>query len=178
MMKLAGEKGCIPDDLFAKKLSDCNDATMTKVFFADVSKVMHHPARTMNNFGDCYDRSAHTIQSVALRAHGIPKEAVRNMLTCLQIMQFCVRTGFGESKELFRGTLTNPTMGLGMGNGAGPPSFTVLWVLIVNVYKRKGDGAELTLAHMARVFLLAAIMYIIDTILLHRTKSKSTSDEE
>ena len=32
MMKLAGEKGCIPDDLFAKKLSNCNDATITKVF--------------------------------------------------------------------------------------------------------------------------------------------------
>ena len=86
-MKLAGEKGCIPDDLFAKKLSDCNDATMTKVFLADVSKVMHHPASiTMNDFGDCYDRSAHTIQSFALRAHGISKEAVRNMLTSLQII--------------------------------------------------------------------------------------------
>ena len=77
-------------------MSDCNDATMTKVFFADVSKVMHHPASiTMNDFGDCYDRSAHTIQSVALRAHGIPKEVVRNIINCLQIMQFCVRTGLG-----------------------------------------------------------------------------------
>ena len=94
MMKLAGEKGCIPDDLFAKQLSNCNDATMTKVFSVDVSKVMHHLASiTIKGFGDCYDRSAHTIQSVALRAHGIPKEAVRNMFTCLQIMQFCVRTG-------------------------------------------------------------------------------------
>ena len=74
--------------------------------------------------------------------------------------------------------MTNLTMGLGMRNGADPPSFTVLEVLIVNAYKRKGHGAELTSAHMARVFLLAAIMYVDDTNLLHQTKSESASDEE
>ena len=36
MMKLTGEKGCIPDDLFAKKLSDCHNATIEKVFFMDL----------------------------------------------------------------------------------------------------------------------------------------------
>ena len=89
MMELSGKKGCIPDDLFAKKDSDCNKPTMMKVFFTYVSKVMHHPVSiTMNDFGDCYDISAHTIQSVALRVNGIPKMAVWNMLICLQTMQF------------------------------------------------------------------------------------------
>ena len=56
MMELSGKKECIPDDFFAKKGSDCNGSTMTKVYFTDVSKVMHHPVSiTMNDFGDCYD---------------------------------------------------------------------------------------------------------------------------
>ena len=140
---------------------------------------MHHPASiTMNDFGDCYDKLVHMIQSVALRAHGIPKEAVRNMLTCLQIMQFCIRMGIGKSIESFEGTMTNPVMGLGIGSGEGPPAFTVLNILIVNAYKRQGHGATLTSAHMACIFLLAAVMYVDDTDLLHQTRRASVSDEE
>ena len=89
----------------------------------------------MNDFGDCYDQAAHTIQSVTLRAHVIPKPAVKMMLLSLEVMQFFLRTGFGESTKSFGGSLDNPTLGLGMGNGAGPPAFTVLSTLIVNAYK-------------------------------------------
>ena len=43
MMELAEKKGRIQDNLSTKKGSDCNGVTMTKVFFIDVSTVMHHP---------------------------------------------------------------------------------------------------------------------------------------
>lgn len=35
---------------------------------------------------------------------GIPLNAIRVLLTCLCTMQFCLRTGFGESEELFGGS--------------------------------------------------------------------------
>ena len=179
MMAQADAKGCIPDDLFAKKGESCDSAVMTKVFFSDISRTMHRPASlTMNDFGDCYDRSAHTVQAVALRANGIPKEAVRVMLTCLRLMQFFVRTGFGESEESFGGTEENPLGGLGMGSGSAPPSFAVLSVLIVNAYKRMGHGAKLTSAYMARMFLLAAVMWVDDTDLFHTATSPTTQDDE
>ena len=38
-------------------------------------------------------------------------------------MQFFLRTGFGESKQSYGGTLENPNFGLGQGNGAAPPDF-------------------------------------------------------
>ena len=85
MMASAGDKGTIPDEAFAKKLSTCTKANMCKRLFADCSKVMHHPASiTMNDFGDCYDRCAHTVQAIALRANGIPVLAVKMLLTALQ----------------------------------------------------------------------------------------------
>ena len=88
-----GKKNLIPDDLFGKKGRHC----IEKAIVSHVSKVMHHPISiTVNDFGDCYDRSARTIQSVALRAHEIPSAAVRMMLTSLKTMQFFLRTGFGE----------------------------------------------------------------------------------
>ena len=107
----------------------------------------------MNDSGDCYDLAAHTIQSVVLRAHRIPKPAVKIILLSLVTMQFCLGTGFGEYTESFSGSLDNPTLELAMGNGAGPPDFTVLRTLIVNVYKRIGHGEKLTSAYMANIFI-------------------------
>ena len=105
-------------------------------FVPDVSKVMHHPVSiTMNDFGDCYDQATHIIQSVALRAHGNSKPVVKVMLLSLDTMQFCLQPGFGESTESFGGSLDNPTLGLGMGNGEGPTACAVLRTPIVNDYK-------------------------------------------
>ena len=65
-----------------------------------------------------------------------------------------------------------------MGNGAGPPTFAVLSVLIANAHKRLGHRATLTSAYMARVFRLAAVMYVDDTDLLHVASSATASDGE
>jgi len=179
MMQHSTEKNAIPEELFAKKLSTCDDANMTKTLFADVSKTLHIPGSVIGcDFGECYDRSAHTIQSIALQANGIPIESVKVLLICLQTMQFCLRTGFGESKEMYGGSTDSPTMGLGQGNGAAPPAWSVLSTLIVNAYKRLGHGAKLTSSYMARLFLLAAVMYVDDTDLLHLASSPETTDEE
>ena len=70
--------------------------------------------------------------------------------------------------------MDNPTLGLGMGNGAGPPDFSVLSTLIVNAYKRMGHGMKLTSADKARLFLLVAVMYVYDTDLLHRAKKSNS----
>ena len=49
-------------------------------------------------------------------------------------------------------------------------------MLIVNAYKRLGHGATLTSAYMARVFWLAAVMYVDNTDLLHVASSATASD--
>ena len=65
-----------------------------------------------------------------------------------------------------------------MGNGVGPPAFVVLSVLIFNAYKWLGHGATLTFAYMAQVFLLAAVIYVDNTDLLHVAPSATTTDSE
>ena len=74
----------IPDELFARKGSRCVDANMCKTLFSDVVKAMHHPASiTEGDFSDCYDRSAHPPQAIALRAYGVSPQSVRVMLRSL-----------------------------------------------------------------------------------------------
>ena len=79
------------------------------------------------------------------------------MLRALQIIQFFLQTGFGESKQTYGGTEDSPLFGLGMGNGAATLALMDLGTLMVNAYKRMGHGAKLTLSYMARGFLLAVM---------------------
>ena len=69
MMKKAREEGGIPDVLYAKKGSHFDDATLTKVFFCDLSRIMRHPvAITEADIGECYDRMAHPPTSIAMQS--------------------------------------------------------------------------------------------------------------
>ena len=60
MMKKARADITIPEDLYAKVGSQCNDSTITKIMFCDHSKIMRHPV-AMNevDLKECYDKMAY-----------------------------------------------------------------------------------------------------------------------
>jgi len=179
MMSLAGENNAIPEELFAKAGSHCLDYTMSKTFVSDVSKVLHHPASLGTcDLGVCYDQGAHGTSGISLRAWRQPVNAVRIVLNSFETMQFCLRTGFGESNDFFGDTEDNPIAGWGQGSGAAPAAFSCLSALMVNAYKRMGHGAKLTSCYAARMFLIAAAMYVDDTDLIHWADSPHTDDDE
>ena len=179
MIHNAGQNSMIPDELFAKPNSKCTEATMSKTFLGNISKVQHHPAAIEGtDLSDCYDRGAHPPKSLGMQAIGVPVNAIKVLLQSLQMMQFCLQTGFGESKDFFGGSSDNRLAGYGQGNGAAPAAFTILSTLIINAYKRLGNGAKLTSSYTARLFLLAATLFVDDTDLLHWADSQTTEDEE
>ena len=127
MMHQAIAAGSIPQECFAKKYSHCNHVVLTKQFFCDSSRVLHHPAGLGEcDFGDCYDRAAHPWTSIALQSWGIPKPAIQVLLSTMQTMQYVLNTSFGESPESYGGTVASPPSGLGQGSGASPPAFMAL----------------------------------------------------
>ncbi len=143
MMQQAIQEGSIPQECYTKKHSHCDHAVLTKQFFCDSSRCLHHPAGLGEcNFGDCYDRAAHPPTSIALQSWGIPKSANRVLLATMQTMQYVLKTGFGESAESYGGTALSPLTGLGQGSGASPPAFMALSLLIVNAYRRMGHGGH------------------------------------
>ncbi len=84
MMLLAKGKQSLPDELFARKGSQCADSIFCKTIFANVAKVMHRPALlTGADFNNCYNRSAHATQALVLSANGIPQQASNLMLKAL-----------------------------------------------------------------------------------------------
>jgi hypothetical protein len=136
MMHQAVCDGSIPQKCFAKKNSHCNNAVLTKQFFCDSSRSLHHLTGLGEcDFGDCYNRAAHPPTSIALQSWGIPQPAICILLSSMRKMQYVLKTGFGESSKSFGGTTASPNSRLGLGSGASPPVFMVLSSLIVNTYR-------------------------------------------
>jgi hypothetical protein len=177
MMQQVIQEGSKPQECYAKKHSNCNYAVLTKQFFCNSSWCLHHPAGLREcNFGDCYNRAAHPLTSIALQSWGISKSAIQVLLITMQAMQYFLKTGFGESTDSYGGTSTSPNLGLRQGSGASPPGFLVLSSLIINAYRRMGHGAKISLSYARRLFHLTAVMYVNN--LLHWPACSITKPEE
>ena len=112
MMHSARDSDMIPEENFAKKASCCNHAVMMKRMLTDDSRILHHPAAVGgSNWGDCYARAAHPATSLAFRSWGVSQAGCRVLLMALRTMHYCLRTGFGESKEIHGGTEEDPFQG-------------------------------------------------------------------
>ncbi len=143
-MIVALTRKMIPGEWFSKKGSNCISAVMTKIFTCDESRIHHHSASVIgNDFSDCYDRIAHNVAAVWLRAFGVPQPAINILLETMEIMRIFLQTGFGESKDLYGGTHEERLAGYGQGNAASGPGFTALSSLIVNAYLREGFCAKI-----------------------------------
>ena len=118
MMRKSRDEGGLPNDIYSKTGGYCDDATITKIMFADHSKIMRHPAAISEAvLGECYDRMAHPPTSLAMQSWGLPRNSARIVLTALRLMNFCTIPGFGESPELFGGSEGTPFGGGGQGSG-------------------------------------------------------------
>jgi hypothetical protein len=179
MMQQAIKDGAIPQECFAKKNSHCNYAVLTRQFFCDSSRVQHHPAGLGEcNFGECYDQAAHPPTSITLHSWGIAVSTAPVLLKTMQVIQYFLKTGLGESSESYGGTTDHPNSGLGQGSGASPPGFLALSSRIVNAYRRMGHGVNIMSAYIGRLYSLAAVMYVNDTDMLHWPSSPYTNDKE
>ncbi len=90
-------------------------------------------------------------------------------------MRFFLWTGFGESKDSYGGMHEERLAGYGQGNAASGPGFTALSSLIVNAYLREGFGAKIYSSYYRRLLLLAAVMYVDDTDMIHWVQNPSCS---
>jgi len=85
----------------------------------------------------------------------------------METMRFFLRTGFGKSKQSYSGTHEQRLAGYSQGNAASGPGFTALSSLIFKAYLRDGHGAQIYSSYYKRLLLLAAVMYVDDTDLIH-----------
>jgi hypothetical protein len=170
----------IPAEQFAKSKSSCEEATLVKNCVCDTARILHNSFSLGGaDLDQCFDRSNAPIAGLAARAHHLSAATTRLMLTTMQHMQYFVKTGFGIAKTpSFGGSTGDLLMSLGQGSDAAPMGMRNIITLADNAYKRLGHGINMESSISARIFLLAAIIYVDDTDLLHWAKFYGISDEE
>jgi hypothetical protein len=96
----------------------------------------------------------------------------------MQAMHFFLRTEFGESFKLYGRSNEDCTLGLGQGNAAAGPGFLALSAQIVNAYLCEGHNPRMVTSLTSRIFTLAAVIYVDDADLPHRTALVTATPSE
>ena len=178
MMNNALTSGIVPAEQFAKRGSQANQGVITSGLFCDIVRTLNKKAAVQSvDLANCYDAIAHPIVSIALQSFKVNRTMVAMTLLVLQVTAWHLRTTFGLSERSFGGTQRDPSMGLGQGNGMAPPGFTAMSTLMINAYKSLGNGVDLHSAWSGMVFVLAAVIFVDDSDLLHMADSLSTDEE-
>ena len=133
--------------------------------------------KTSDNFIAGPPTVAHPIASIALQSFKIRKVMVAIMLYVLKTMTWYLKTAFGQSKISSGGTALDPSMGLGQGNGAPPPSFLAVCTLMINIYRNLGHRVTFIRAWAQDAFTLTAVLFVDDSDLFHMA-IRMPSDEE
>ena len=169
----------IPPDQCATKGIGKDQDSMLKQLHCDIHRTMYVPFAVVSaDLANCYDSVQHGCAALALCAFGIPPNAVKLVLTCLQTMSFWLRTAYGTAETPFHGTEVDPFFGIGQGSGLAPPTFQAVSTLLINGYKSLGHGVRFQSAVTGMILFFAAILYVDDTDLIFSASSPELPDEE
>jgi hypothetical protein len=127
MMDQAYDNGMVPVKQFARRGTQASSGVLCKVLFCDMISALHEMSGIPSiELGNSYDAVAHPIVSIALQAFQVPLATIVLSLSVLQTMSFFLRTGYGYgvSQTGYGGSATDPTFGLGQGNGMTPSGFS------------------------------------------------------
>ena len=110
----------------------------------------------------CYDRIAHSVAALSLRASKVSESSIHCMLKPIREMEFFIRTAFGES-ETSVGGKHNPKQGGCQGNGAAPPMWQQISTTMLGAQHRAGHTVTLTTPISKKSIKTAGILYVDNT---------------
>ena len=99
------------------------------------------------------------------------------MLLTLQMMNFWLKTAFGEDKVSFGGVLGDPYMGLSQRTGSAPPSYLTVSTVAITAYKKKNYHPVLCSAITGCLISLAATLFVDDTDQFHLFKDNQSEED-
>jgi hypothetical protein len=167
MIQKACEEGTIPEELFSSEGTTAEDGTFQKKMTCDISRQSKTAAAiTSNDAASCYDRIAHAIASLLFQAYGVSKSACRAMLLPISIMEFYLRTGFGESTTYMGGDPNSKTQGMCQGNTASPAGWEVICGAMLRCHSLRGHGSMLVSPISLTTTHLMGIWYVDDCDLI------------
>lgn len=179
MMHRMKASGVMPVEQGAVSGKTTADSSLMKQLFIDQANILHATcAISSNDAANCYDAVNHSAGSFALQAMRVPLTFIKCYLLCVQTMQFYLKTGYGLATQSYGGSQGNPYMGLTQGSGAAPAAWSAVSTVILSAYKSRGHGALFASAWSGMVLLVAALLYVDDTDLLHMSRDERASESD
>ena len=169
----------IPESQYAKRGSKAIEAGIVKILFFDHIRQNKQPGILFaSDLMQCFDRMAHPVCSLVSQRLGVPKPAIKCMLTAIQHMEHKVRTGYGDSDIVYGNDRINPLQGGGQGNGASLPLWVAISCILIAMLEDRVDGVRLQTAVTLQTLIFIAIMYVDDTdIFLTDLTGRDTLDD-
>ena len=108
-----------PNAIYSEKGPTTEDGVLHQVLAYDIARQKRALLIVASvNAAQGYNRIAHAMAALTLRALKVPESAVRCMLQPIRDMEFYIRTTFGES-DTFAGGAANPKQGACQGKEQG-----------------------------------------------------------
>ncbi len=178
MMNRVFQEDIAPVEQFAKWGLQASEGAVMPGLFGNILQALYQTAVIESvDSANCYDTVAHPIASIALQSFKVHKVMVAMMLSVLQMMKWYLELAFGQSPTFWGGTPDDPLMGLNQGNGASPPGFLTVFTLLINVYRKEGHCAGFLPRLAKDAFILAAVIYVDDSDLLHLAQGTPTDSK-
>ena len=143
MLDLARKHGIVPPEIYSEKGRTAEDAVLHQVLAYDIARQTKAPLIVASvDAAQCYDRIAHSIADLTLRAAKVPASSIKCMLKPIREMEFFIKTAFGES-DSYVGGKENPKQGSCQGNGGAPPTWQQISTTMLGAHRRAGHGVTL-----------------------------------
>ena len=140
MLDLARQHDLVPEEIYSEKGKTSEDAILHQVLAYDIARQKRAPFIVASvDAAQCYDRIAHAMAALTLRASKVPDSSVHCMLQPIRDMEFYIRTGFGESSTYVGGKDVVKQGGC-QGNGAAPPTWQQIATTMIRAQHRAGHG--------------------------------------
>lgn len=98
MMETTRAQGLVPPKQYSKKESTAEDGTFDKMLQSDISRQFRQRTGVISaDAANCYERIHHAIMALVFLPLCIGKGPIASMLTSIKLMNFFLRTGWGES---------------------------------------------------------------------------------
>ena len=163
MLDLARKHDLVPEEIYSEKGKTAEDAVLHQVLAYDIARQKRAPFIVASvDAAQCYDRIAHAMAALTLRASKVPESSVHCMLQPIRDMEFYIRTGFGESSSYVGGKEV-VKQGSGQGNGAAPPTWQQIATTMIRAQRKAGHGVTVTSPISKKSCRKVGILYVDDT---------------
>ena len=150
-----------------------------RLFFDHIRYKKTGAAMSAVDLKSCYDRIAHAPAMLAMRSYGIPASPLASMFATIQDMQYYTFTFHGMSDRSFggrdRGYTAKPN-GMGQGNGAGPPVWSVVSSKMFEVMHKRGAATKIISPITAKKTEICEFAYVDDTDLIASTNNNNEKE--